>query len=244
MINHNNTKKYLLYAIGEIILVVIGILIALSINNWNEDRKNENTKNKYLLALSSEIDANLTEIRSRKTYTKNRLSDIHHYLTMVSQAEMLKDTVFANLFGKVGPTIGIGVKSSDFETARTLTSGIYEIQDDSLRRQLLKLPEVIKWVSIASQKVDGNWENMLSPYYQKHANIAYVWDEINGYKIPENSLGIEKLAFHQNKEFINILIARMRYIANLIRVYEQAELFLSNLNDQIKKNLKLSKIID
>jgi hypothetical protein len=35
----NNTKKYFKYAIGEIVLVVIGILIALSINNWNESRK-------------------------------------------------------------------------------------------------------------------------------------------------------------------------------------------------------------
>jgi len=35
----NNTGKYLKYAIGEIILVVIGILIALSINNWNGLKK-------------------------------------------------------------------------------------------------------------------------------------------------------------------------------------------------------------
>ena len=37
----NKTGKYLKYAIGEIILVVIGILIALSINTWNENRKSE-----------------------------------------------------------------------------------------------------------------------------------------------------------------------------------------------------------
>jgi hypothetical protein len=36
----NKTGKYFKYAIGEIVLVVIGILIALSINNWNEERKN------------------------------------------------------------------------------------------------------------------------------------------------------------------------------------------------------------
>jgi Family of unknown function (DUF6090) len=38
MIKENRTSKYLLYAIGEIVLVVIGILIALSINNWNDEK--------------------------------------------------------------------------------------------------------------------------------------------------------------------------------------------------------------
>ncbi len=41
LINSGSTRKYLLYAIGEIALVVIGILIALQINNWNEERKSE-----------------------------------------------------------------------------------------------------------------------------------------------------------------------------------------------------------
>lgn len=39
LIEEDNTRKYLLYAIGEILLVVIGILIALQINNWNQERK-------------------------------------------------------------------------------------------------------------------------------------------------------------------------------------------------------------
>ena len=41
LMEQNKTGKYFKYAIGEIILVVIGILIALSINNWNEDRKDK-----------------------------------------------------------------------------------------------------------------------------------------------------------------------------------------------------------
>ncbi|MBO3115440.1 hypothetical protein J4050_01695 [Winogradskyella sp. DF17] len=39
LLNENKTGKYIKYAIGEIILVVIGILIALQINNWNQSRK-------------------------------------------------------------------------------------------------------------------------------------------------------------------------------------------------------------
>src|SRR5210317_586335 len=41
LISQNRLSKYLLYAIGEIILVVVGILIALQINNWNENRKDQ-----------------------------------------------------------------------------------------------------------------------------------------------------------------------------------------------------------
>ena len=41
LLRNNKTGDYLKYAVGEIVLVVIGILIALSINNWNESRKND-----------------------------------------------------------------------------------------------------------------------------------------------------------------------------------------------------------
>lgn len=41
LLTENKLRKYLLYAVGEIVLVVIGILIALAINNWNEDRKTD-----------------------------------------------------------------------------------------------------------------------------------------------------------------------------------------------------------
>lgn len=43
LLTHNKFSKYLLYAIGEIVLVVLGILIALQINTWNEDRKDRLT---------------------------------------------------------------------------------------------------------------------------------------------------------------------------------------------------------
>ena len=51
----NKTGKYLKYAIGEIILVVIGILIALSINNWNENRKNYIKSKNYLSEIVNDL---------------------------------------------------------------------------------------------------------------------------------------------------------------------------------------------
>ncbi|WP_406682983.1 DUF6090 family protein [Seonamhaeicola sp. MEBiC1930] len=70
LLNEGNTSKYLKYAIGEIILVVIGILIALQINNWNEQRlKNQEIKSN----LKSLID-DLNYDKEILTWSYNRQS--------------------------------------------------------------------------------------------------------------------------------------------------------------------------
>ena len=58
----NKFSKYLIYAIGEIILVVIGILIALSINTWNENKKNKIKEIKSLTELRKDLVQNLNDI--------------------------------------------------------------------------------------------------------------------------------------------------------------------------------------
>lgn len=62
LIKQNKSGKYFKYAIGEIILVVIGILIALSINNWNENRKNSIKEIQFLEGFKNDLMANKTEL--------------------------------------------------------------------------------------------------------------------------------------------------------------------------------------
>ena len=64
LLMENKTGKYFKYAIGEIILVVIGILIALQINNWNEARKDTAEEQKILLNLNTEFKTNLIKLDS------------------------------------------------------------------------------------------------------------------------------------------------------------------------------------
>ncbi|MEY8022146.1 DUF6090 family protein, partial [Muriicola sp. SD30] len=52
----NKTGKYLKYAIGEIILVVIGILIALGINNWNDQKKNKEAELQYYCKVLDDLE--------------------------------------------------------------------------------------------------------------------------------------------------------------------------------------------
>ncbi|MCS5491322.1 DUF6090 family protein [Algoriphagus limi] len=58
LMEQNKVRRYILYAIGEIFLVVIGILIALQVNNWNENRKNQEKEQKLLKALLQEFESN------------------------------------------------------------------------------------------------------------------------------------------------------------------------------------------
>ena len=62
LMTQNKTAKYFKYAIGEIVLVVIGILIALQINNWNEERKKSLKENYYLNSIKSSIQLSQKEL--------------------------------------------------------------------------------------------------------------------------------------------------------------------------------------
>lgn len=62
LLGENKTRKYILYAIGEIVLVVIGILIALQINNWNQVRKDDNALKDYLVKIKSHTSEDMRKL--------------------------------------------------------------------------------------------------------------------------------------------------------------------------------------
>jgi hypothetical protein len=66
----NKTGKYFKYAIGEIILVVLGILIALQINNWNERKKESLKEQTFLKEINLDFKSNKTQIDSIMSYNK------------------------------------------------------------------------------------------------------------------------------------------------------------------------------
>jgi hypothetical protein len=80
LLNEGKTAKYLTYAIGEIILVVIGILFALQINNWNT-YKNDRIKERQLLSnLKQEFKNNLTELKFDHSINQKCFNTLHNFL--------------------------------------------------------------------------------------------------------------------------------------------------------------------
>jgi len=70
--NENKTGKYFKYAIGEIVLVMIGILLALQVNNWNEQRKDRIKEQVVLKQLQEDYQANLMQLEEKMT-TRDKL---------------------------------------------------------------------------------------------------------------------------------------------------------------------------
>ena len=85
----NKTGKYFKYAIGEIVLVVIGILIALSINNWNQNQKNIAKKAVLLKALKIEFTSNLKQIDTVLYYDQNVIKYTQKLLQLDSKKSII-----------------------------------------------------------------------------------------------------------------------------------------------------------
>jgi len=80
LLAQNRFNKYMIYAIGEIVLVVIGILIALSINNWNEKRKENDKLNVYRGNLIIELQSDLKRLDWIKSQTEMYKQSLQKYI--------------------------------------------------------------------------------------------------------------------------------------------------------------------
>ncbi|MBO3697926.1 DUF6090 family protein [Roseivirga sp. E12] len=63
MVEGGKVKRYLLYAVGEILLVVIGIVLAVQVNNWNQARNLKKSANSHLLLFKQDLKLDLAELK-------------------------------------------------------------------------------------------------------------------------------------------------------------------------------------
>ncbi len=97
------TGKYLKYAIGEIILVVIGILIALSINTWNQNRLNKILEHELLSNLLNDVEADIQNLKYQDSVLALALLSKNRLLFHIKGEEIPEDSIFYYL-SRTGPT--------------------------------------------------------------------------------------------------------------------------------------------
>src|SRR6056297_1068125 len=87
LIDSGSVSKYLLYAIGEILLVVIGILIALQVNNWNEERIKLSEEKYFLENLIENVVSDSALVQNLLIDQTEKIASMDTALYMMDNAE-------------------------------------------------------------------------------------------------------------------------------------------------------------
>lgn len=137
----NKTGKYLQYAIGEIFLVVVGILIALSINNWSDSKKTQAKVNAFVSSLKSDLVNDLATISEVIEVQEQRLKALEDAIAL-GNAPALQE-----LLAQEQPeAINIGRNWTFFPVAgaykaATGTGLIESLPNDKLKKDIINLYE-------------------------------------------------------------------------------------------------------
>lgn len=137
LIRENRFTRYFIYAIGEIILVVIGILIALQVNNWNENRKLDVAEIGYLNSIQEDIYKDIQAQDSITPILKSKLEKLKELDEELKKID--RDSNYEKALFSYAESIGYPEFISNDHTLETLKSSgnIEAISDKKLRRQIL-----------------------------------------------------------------------------------------------------------
>jgi hypothetical protein len=158
LLMENKTGKYFKYAIGEIVLVVIGILIALSINNWNENRKDGIKEQVVLKQLKEDYLSNLSQLEEKMTTRTNIINSGLRILSAFDQPDrVVRDSLIKNI-----ATITSDPTFDPIQNDLVSSGNLRLIKDEKLKRLLsnwssdvVALKEIeITWSDIANHRLD------------------------------------------------------------------------------------------
>ena len=228
----NRFNKYLLYAIGEIVLVVIGILIALQINNWNQYKNNQETLKLYLTEFNEEIKFNIRDI-------KFELQDIDTQKKI--KGNLLKntklDTILLDTLEKHIETFYINVGYSStlmkrFENSQISNYGKYDSIFNNLQEFYGYLwPELEKDIEKHNEAVDKEdefWRYQQNSYELKYSNgnNSFIKDSIQ-----------------RKKELIKLI--KSPIVRNILKSdFRRKTTFKIKLDEYVKMAEKFQKQID
>ncbi|NNK09763.1 MAG: hypothetical protein HKP08_00330 [Flavobacteriaceae bacterium] len=170
----NKFFKYSRYAIGEIVLVVIGILIALQINNWNEDRKTTDTEIEYLMRLRSDL-ANDTAYYHRRIKAADKIIADHKKAIILSYNEFASPQDFYEGFNNI-------VWSSEFLTIRDNTYAemhnagqINIIKNEKIKTAILEFYRQVDVAAKHFEEFNNTSIGFLSDFLIQSKALKHFW---------------------------------------------------------------------
>lgn len=135
LIDQQNLKKYVLYAIGEILLVMIGISLAFQLDNWNENRVKQDAEIRFYENIKEQIIDDKKLIAGQKEYN-------NHYLTQFMYANKIIETNDRSKLDTLGMLVRNFSKYSDFDKQ----GNIYETMVNSGQIKLLHNHKIVNGI--------------------------------------------------------------------------------------------------
>lgn len=240
LITKGRISRYLFYALGEILLVVVGILIALQINNWNEHRKQKNSEYAILVDLYKEFQFNHTNF---KKHLSDKIDIKRRFETLI---EAIADPHSASpLKSKARGSSGAKTYNPSQSTIQSVieTGGINIISNDSLRYLLNNWSDLLsdftedeEWHINFLQNVMYNYETRHMPnhYFKTSPADGFISPFHNAEELQEQF----KTAY-EDPEYQNLLLRNHQYLDGVIldgsRALAMMESIISLLDNEIKK---------
>ena len=226
LLMENKTGKYFKYAIGEIILVVIGILIALSINNWNEGRKEKLLASTYRIKIINDLETDLTNIDSLLTIGKRNEKAVKSYFNYFENQDPVNIQKLIDSCSKISDEIFKYRYTPNNHTFKDLlTSGNSTLLNEDQKSALVNLSNSQKYFLIVFEKV-------ISSIIESERNVkTYIDSDLS----PSNFF--EKIKKKQNNDN---LVQGLLYQHNSLTSYSELSLYTTRLKKRILKESEIA----
>lgn len=134
LINEKKAGKYFLYAFGEVIILIFGILIALQVNNWNEKRQKQDLESVILLAIKADLDKDLINCKNDILIHKLQVNSSNIILDHINNDLTYNDSLSSHFLETCSYTITT-YNNASFETLKSLGVGL--ISNVELRNEII-----------------------------------------------------------------------------------------------------------
>jgi len=166
MADDNEPMKYARYAIGEILLVVIGILIALQINNWNEERKESLAIKNVLIEIKEDLIEDRAELERNIELRTADFEAQKRIINVLETNSSFNENIRSDL-GRIHLARNVFSASKGYDLLKELNLGA--LRDKELRILITRYYERdIPWVHREYMDDKMEFENFWLPYARMH----------------------------------------------------------------------------
>lgn len=227
LLRENKITRYLAYAIGEIFLVVIGILIALQINNSNEASKLRVKEAILLSEMKSNLQSDLLDLEFNIKGNRERLVSNEVILTALKEKRPFHNSLKAH-FGKIFGNYQLSENTASLENLKSV--GLDLISDDSLCNRISFLYSTrYVYLENTEKGVDDGYQwNYFYPMVLKNLSIDTVWVSAS----PEDYESLVRNKKFQEVLKMNLFIRRFQQDQ-----YEEIQKIVVGLIAQIDRHL-------